>query len=370
MTSPRPIILRWSRFKPDSNGTGPEKRTSQITELIASLGFELEEMHPAANFGKLRTRIAGLVARLQAGSHASVDGAGIGLLGYRYLFYRNAISRHHGLRILIWETTYDTLLPKMARKAGYRILALPHNLESLVSEHVFSRPSYDPSVDLGSEVKRLKKSDAIFTISKEERWFLEARGLSVGYLPYFPDSILASECGYIRKLRIARTASDGSVPGPLLLLGAAYNPATLRGMQLQLSRLASLGASCPSVVVAGPETDSKLGSFSSSRVNVLGRIPREHLVELLISCKAMLIHTAAGAGAVTRIPEALLSGVPVIANFNASRDQHGTRGIASYETEGEFLSQCRTVHAIPDAPCKPTSEIRRFQLRLREMAGL
>lgn len=362
-------ILRWTRFDSDSHGTGPEKRTAQITELIAAAGLEAEMMRPPAAFPRWRTWLAGLAARRRFGARASVDRAGIGLLGYRTLFYGDAIARHRGARVLLWETTYDTLLPEMAKADGFRIVAAPHNLEALVSEQVFADSAYDPTDDLGAEVQRLALASAVFTIAKEERWFLEARGLAPDYLPYFPDTVLARECAAVRARRAARVGARGEITGPLLLLGAAFNPATARGMQAQLAWLAELGQDAPPVIVAGPQTDTLLASFRSPRVELLGRVSRERLVDLLVACSAMLIHTNGGAGAVTRIPEALLSGVTLIANPNAARDQHGTAGVAEYSTPAEFHTLCRGPHHLPPAPAAPVAAASRFQAQLRTLVG-
>ena len=130
MTTSPLTLLRWTRFESDSAGTGPEKRSAQILALCTDAGFAVHDMQPPARLPRWRTYAAGLGARRRFGRHASVDRASIGLLGFRAAFYRNALSRHQGARVLLWETTYDTLLPAFARDAGFRVIALPHNLEA------------------------------------------------------------------------------------------------------------------------------------------------------------------------------------------------------------------------------------------------
>lgn len=363
-----PALLRWTRFKSDPHGTGPEKRSAQILELAQSAGFTLADMQPPTRTPRLATWVAGLVARLQHGSRASVDRAGIGLLGYRSLFYQQALAAHRGHRVLLWETTYDDLLPALARAAGYRIVGLPHNLESLVSERVFSESTFDPTEDLGAEIRRLRRADAVFTISREERWLLEARGLLPLYLPFFPTRILAAECSQIRERRTALSGADGRVAGPLLLMGSAFNPATSRGMRRQLEWLAAAGYR-GEVAVAGAQTEVALAAFASPRIKLHGAVTRQHLTDLLASCSALLIHTEGGGGAVTRIPEALLAGVPLIANSNAARDQHGTPGVHIYEDEADFTQLASAVPPMPPAPPRPHEAESRFVGVLRQLAG-
>ncbi len=367
MKSPSPTLLRWTRFPSDSHGTGPEKRSAQIRDLCLQAGYTLNDMRPPATVSRARIWLGGLAMRARFGKHASVDGAGTGLLGYRAAFYRDALASHDGARILLWETTYDTLLPTLAKEAGYKVVALPHNLEALVSDQVFADAAYDPFADLSGEVKRLALADAVFTISKEERWLLETRGLSPHYLPYFPDTTLAEECLRIRAKRAAIADAQGCVRGPLLLVGSAFNPATARGMREQLRHLKQGRMPEQGIVVVGPKSDVVLADELAPGIQILGGVSRARLVELQETCSALLIHTYGGAGAVTRIPEALLSGLPIISNPNAARDQHGAPGMYVYETPEEFARLARTSLPIPPPPLRPAQAENRFATEIKRL---
>ncbi len=369
MSNVNPVLLRWTRFASKPDGTGPEKRSAQIMELVHSAGFAVRDMVPPASAPRLTCMVAGLKARLTHGSLASVDRAGVGLLGYRSHFYSQALTAHTGPKVLLWETTYDDVLPALAHAAGFRVIALPHNLESLVSDAVFRGGGYDPAPDLAAEIRRLRLADKIFTIAREERWLLEAGGLEPGYLPFFPIGELATECVGRREHREQSAAPNGVVSGPLLLLGSAFNPATARGMQLQLEWLASDQTSPREIIVAGGDTDRHFAAFASPRIRILGSVSREKLLELYAKCSALLIHTRGGAGAVTRIPEALAAGVPVIVNSNGARDQHGTAGVHVYEGAAEFLQLARTGLPLPPSPAWPVSQVGTFHDTLRKFAA-
>jgi glycosyltransferase involved in cell wall biosynthesis len=359
--STKPTVLRWTRFKSDSHGTGPEKRAAQIRWLCEEAGVALMDLLPAADFPRLRARLMGAWLRLRLGSHAAVDSAGLGLLGYRYFFFDSAVRRHPDSRLIIWETTYDDVMPYVARRRGKRLLAVPHNLEALVSGKVFANHAYNPLADLAAEIRRLGRADAVFTISREERWLLEARAVAARYLPFYPEPALEKECLAIREARPAPNAAQ-----PLLLIGSAFNTATAEGMRRQLEWLRGAARH---VVVVGPQTDRILGDFASNRVSVLGTVPRERLAEIMTASAALLIHTKGGAGAVTRIPEALLAGLPVIANANALRDCHGTAGTYRYETREEFLRLAAQPLPVPPAPARPSHDEALFQSTLRELAA-
>jgi glycosyltransferase involved in cell wall biosynthesis len=362
-----PTLLRWTRFASNPYGTGGEKRSAQIRALCAAAGFTVTDMQPPTGIARWRARLAGVAVRWRLGRHASVDDAGAGLLGYRSLFYRDALARHRGARMLLWETTYDSILPTLARAAGYRIVALPHNLESLVSEAAFADPNHDVLTGLAMEIRRLHLADAIFTISKEERWLLEARGLGPHYLPFYPDPVLADVCSKIRRARVAQVKADGSIAGPLLLVGSSFNPATERGMRWQLEHLRAVGWPAAGVVVIGPQTETRLADFTVPGVRILGGVTWEELTQHLTSCSAVLIHTFGGAGAVTRIPEALLAGVPIIANGNAARDRYGTPGVHVYDDPAGFHALISAALPTPSPPPRPVAAEVRFQSELRRL---
>ncbi len=370
MTSSSPTLLRWTRFSSDSHGTGSAKRTAQVRALCMQAGYTVADMRPPATVSRARTWIGGLSMRARFGANASVDHAGTGLLGYRSAFYRDALAKHDGARVLLWETTYDTLLPTLAREAGYKIIALPHNLEALVSDQVFADAAYDPFADLSGEVKRLALADSVFTISKEERWLLEARGLSPYYLPYFPDATFAGECLRIRAKRESIADARGCINGPLLLVGSAFNPATARGMKEQLRWLKKSRLPANGIVVVGPKSDVVLADEQVPGIQILGEVSRARLVELQETCSALLIHTYGGAGAVTRIPEALLSGLPIISNPNAARDRYDTPGVHVYETPDEFIQLTQNALPVPPTPARALQSEARFEAELHRLVKM
>ena len=248
------------------------------------------------------------------------------------------------------------------------VIALPHNLESFVTDAAFADPAHDVQADLVAEVERLRLADAVFTIAAEERRLLEKQGLRPDYLPYYPDPVLADECTRIRQARTAR--GDGGSPGPLLLLGSAFNPATAHGMRLQLEWLRAGDPPPSGVMVAGFKTDAMLADAVRPGVRLLGGVSREVLAELMEKCSALLIHTFGGAGAVTRIPEALLAGIPVIANENAARDAQDLPGVHIYRDQSGFQSLVRSRLAMPPPPPRPVDAENCFQKELRRLCGI
>jgi hypothetical protein len=219
------------------------------------------------------------------------------------------------------------------------------------------------------EIRRLHLADAIFTISKEERWLLEARKLAPHYLPFYPDPALAGACSRIRNARVAQVQADGSIAGPLLLVGSAFNPSTERGMRWQLEQLRAAGWPASDVVVIGLKTETRLADSAVPGVRILGSAHWEDLTRHLTTSSAVLIHTFGGGGATTRIPESLAAGVPVIANGNAARNQYGTPGVHVYDDAPGFHALIRASLPIPPAPPRPAAEENRFQFILQGLAS-
>jgi hypothetical protein len=242
------------------------------------------------------------------------------------------------------------------------VAAIPHNLEAFANRNVGA----ELAADFAAEVARLRRADAVFTIAREEGWLLEAQGVTTSYLPYYPDPVLAGACARIREQRRERAGPDGRVAGPLLILGSAFNPSTARGMRRQLEWLREGPVPPAGIVVAGYQTDAVLADAVFPGVRLAGGVDADALAGWLGSASALLLHTEGGTGAVTRIPEALLAGVPVIANRNAARDQFGTPGVQVYDDRAEFVTLTAAGQPMPPPPARPSTEEGRFLSRLRE----
>jgi hypothetical protein len=132
-------IYKHSHFLPDAFGHGGSKRTAQINQLLNDAGITYNE----ANFSndafyknKLSVYFKGLqyTKSLKAGLKNNYT---IG----RYLKLFEDFVNTQKPRLFIWESTvgYNLLLAEILYKKNIPLIALPHNIESLVtgSESVF-----------------------------------------------------------------------------------------------------------------------------------------------------------------------------------------------------------------------------------------
>ena len=70
----------------------------------------------------------------------------------------------------------------------------------------------------------------------------------------------------------------------------------------------------------------------------------------------MLVYQEHGGGALTRVADMLLAGVPVLANEHASRNWHGLRGIQSFTGIDELVQGALNLMAAA-APIVPPNQL-------------
>ena len=95
------------------------------------------------------------------------------------------------------------------------------------------------------------------------------------------------------------------------------------------------------LIVAGYGTET-LKPVSNPQIVFRGTLSNEDLEKLLVDIDGIVIYQPPTTGALTRIPEMLLAGIPVFANFNASRNYFGIAGIEQYNTFDELFEILKT----------------------------
>lgn len=358
----RQSILRLTQFPPDPNGHGACRRTLQLQEMCVGAGFNVVDISlspsPVSRLARyLRsTRWYGLGKRRISHLHY-----GPGLVGTYDYALRQAFSQFEGARVVIWERTFDRLLPAIAREHGYRVIALPHNLETLCSPK--SEVKYGAPPEFDDEVARLGEADACFTIAREEQWLLANLGVPSTYLPYFPPTEVAIP---LRRIRAAR--SQVQPKRQVLVLGNALHPPTAEGMTHAIRELTSALPEGWRIIVAGFGSEGLRETTRSSLVEIRGGISTAALEDLMKEASVLVANQTRGAGALTRIPEALMAGIPVLANAVAARSAHDLSGVYVYQNTAELGSLIKNGLPTPPEPMNPASGTTRFQTTLCESA--
>jgi hypothetical protein len=253
----------------------------------------------------------------------------------------------------------------IARDYGFRTLAVPHNIESLVPEQVetITRPR-SGFRSLQNEIDQFKHDSASVCISREEQWLLNVSGVQAGFLPYFP--IPDDELNLLR-LRIQRKPAK---PKKFLVLGSACNPPVRRGIMELVSIVGPIAVrrGYRIEVVGNQVNELRLDSFGGAVVN-RGRLSDTELAEIMSETSAAIVFQRQGCGALTKIPELLVAGIPVFGNANAIRSTSQYEGVYEFDTIDELESLMLDELPMPVPPSRPTVLEERFVKLLSSMGS-
>lgn len=338
------MIIRHSKFASNPFGDGGDKRSAQIEELLnaGSLTFENEDFTLPKGLSKLQLlklslRAIGFIRKNIGWKVYPSLKARFNAIKYFALRTPVILDKYKGKNAcFVWESTVSGNYgyPYLMKAAGANVIAVPHNLESVVPTQKDSQTETVAPKWFYNEVERLKKCDAVFAISKEETWILRLFGVNAYYMPYYPPQ---EALDYLLKIREKRAARVDNVEKKFLLLGSATNVPTQNGMQSLIDAVSSDKRRF-SVAVAGYGTDL-LRIANNGNVKFLGPLLSEQLETALVETDAVLIYQPPTSGALTRITEMLVAGVPVFVNFNAARDCHNVEDVNVYESFDDLFEK-------------------------------
>jgi len=333
-------VVYFSRFsdrKP--GGGGGIRRTRQIFEFLDGIGYRFLSAVDMNFIGEeldaKRTRLIRFQHRMisrfmpKKWNHWRGPIANyVKFLDQMALVFIKILIKQRYKLIIVDEPIFFRRLVKAASSLGIPVIGLIHNIESMVPAQVWPHSQMKL---FQQEIEILKKTAACVTISHEDTAVLTNFGIPAVLLPYYPVKEYREQCLEIRKRRVNTTQEKTT----FLFVGTAANPPT-RASLVELIRfweedeILSKGYT---LLVAGHGTEAvkEFVGDSLQSVKILGTLSDEELSERLSVCRAVVIYQKDGSGALTRIPELLLSGVPVIANCHAARTYHNIPGITEYE---------------------------------------
>lgn len=326
-----------TKFKLDPFSDGGSKRSVQIREVLERNGipyvddtFVLPKHVPKVQLVKWVLRAVAFIRLHYPKKAVKSLSRYIRLVKYYALRIPIVLDKYKDQNVVfLWENTNDRDMLYLLKATGHQVIGMPHNIESLVQGKSVKT--------LGAEVENLRNCDVVFTISKEETWLLRLLGLNAHYLPYYPPQVVESFLLSIRQEREPRVSKSSKV---FALLGSATNVPTRSGMQALVDFAATRDLPFK-LIVAGYGTES-LKPVSNPQIVFQGTLSNEDLEKLLIGIDGIVIYQPPTTGALTRIPEMLLAGIPVFANFDASRNYFGVTGIKQYNTFDELFEMLKT----------------------------
>ena len=89
--------------------------------------------------------------------------------------------------------------------------------------------------------------------------------------------------------------------------------------------------------IVGYGSESLKDIFAEKQIRVWGEVNNELLADIMIQCDYAIIQQEPTSGALTRIPELLIAGIPIIANNAASRSCSDYKGVTVYSSCNELL---------------------------------
>jgi glycosyltransferase involved in cell wall biosynthesis len=347
-------------FKAGATSHGGHHRYQQLRELVSAAGLPIAGEIAASHRGDLarataaRTLLAGLAHLPFAGCGWTASPQGLFRIGAAAL----AVRRLERRAVFLWAPSYGAhlVLGPLARRRGSRVIALIHNIESLVPNQPCPiRPSQSNWLDL--EIACLSNADVVFCHSRWDQWFLRMRGLEAHLLPYYPTH---ARCEWLRRIRERRL--QGPIGDSIVVLGNADNPPTRLGMleQLRIVGQHATGLRHIAIHVCGDGTTRLQSAKLAPNVQIHGYVHEDVLAQHLATAKAVWFHQPATTGVVTRIVDMLIAGVPVLANAFASRSQEALDGVHTYDLDAAVPALMRSRLATPDVPAPPDLFAQRF----------
>jgi glycosyltransferase involved in cell wall biosynthesis len=341
----------FSRFEPTIDAGGGARRLVQVMEALESLNCELIS---AARRDRLNKQVHD-----KSNSKTLKWLKKYFLMGGEYVLWSNerrdgvyrlrCISNEWGRLIkelpelklaIVDDPIYFIPLVKKLKKYRIPIVALCHNIETLASYLVaqaHQRTLFNKELDI------LGMCDLVVTISREETLLLNNLNINTIFFPYYPVEKILNRMLRVRNKRRKTDKKD------VILIGSAGNIVTEQGMIKAISqwrehRLDRFGGK---LLVAGYKTDAFLKNIKyDNNTEFLGPLPNEELDKRLSSVRACLCYQEGGGGALTRICEMLIAGVPVLANSYAARSYYNIDGLIEFSCFTEFKEAFLKIESI------------------------
>jgi hypothetical protein len=118
--------------------------------------------------------------------------------------------------------------------------------------------------------------------------------------------------------------------------------------------------------MAGFGSEDFQSEIEAETVKVYGTVSSLELGRLLAGARALLMYQESATGVLTRIPEALLAGVPIIGNSIACRSALGFSGIHLFDGPSELADLLNTDLPDPAIPPRDYALESAFVKRLTE----
>lgn len=265
-----------------------------------------------------------------------------------YLRFHRALAPHHaaGIRRCFFEHQFGLgrIGAMVALDLGFELTAIPQNLEAFMNWHqldpITRRRGWN---SFTWEIEFFRRMNSVLALSREDTWLLRNLGIAAARYPYWPDAKTETHLAGLRAQR-----ANHPPTGAILVLGSALNAPTIEGMNRLLPRLA--GRRC---VVVGQGVSRFASSYPAGTLEFHDSVDDATLDRFMVSAPCACIHQDRGSGALTRIRNLLLAGVPVIGSEMAARDYQDEPDVRIYSQFAELPPLVEAAVATPTvATCR------------------
>lgn len=313
--------IYFSRFKLTPNAGGGCRRELQLAQILSPLRFQfISAWEQPALSRRLRLKI-----RLPKKKTHQWDRDFQPYAERMETFSRKwagKISRNVKLAVMD-DPLFFPSLTKALKQRKIPLVILSQNLESLSRSQI--NPDYQMDL-FRQELELLSLSDLIVTISREETYLLDNLGLPTFYLPYYPVKEIEIRMKKVRQQR-SQTQKSG-----ILLMGTVNNQVTKEGIQhiIQYWQNHLAPRLDEKLIIAGYGTHKIQSSCAGSKIEFKGQLSDSDLDLLLTKISVCLNYQNAGSGALTKIREMQIAGVPVAANSHSARSHYHLPGLVEF----------------------------------------
>lgn len=332
------IVIRYTKFASNPSGDGGSKRSVQIEEFWRAKGVDFieEKFLLPKKYTKLQAvrwciRAIRFISKNVGWKKFPTLKDKINAILTYALRLPAIYDKYKGQDVVfLWENTNDVAALYLMKVAGAKIIAYPHNLESLVPTQVDPISHRKAPYWLYEEIERLKLCDEVYAISKEETWLLQLFGVNAKYYPYYPPKVVEQELLAIKSKREAYHQNNIQEKS-YLILGSATNPPTRIGMQKLIDYFGAKDNLSYTIHVAGYQSQT-LRYVQNPKIEYHGTMDVGDLDALQIQVGGIIINQPTTSGALTRIVENRIAGIPIYANFGAARDFYNLHDVHVYES--------------------------------------
>lgn len=352
-----------SSFTANSFGHGGERRTAQIKDILLRNGIQYKdiEIDPSIRFPLFRKIITaftiipfffitGSISAFKREIHEKL----------KYRHYLKTLSELEN-SILIWESVIPVnwLILDLAKALNCRVIAIPQNLETLVPTGERNRNNKKSLSYFNSELELLSGCDHVFAISREEQWLLGLFGVKASFLPYYPCEEAEKHFLNIREKRLKLPVEERNLS---ICIGTAYNPPTLLGMVELIHQFETNSHQIAGqLFLAGYGTEILANQISRTDIiQLLGGISQDKADELHLKAKLSVLTQAYSTGALTKVPETILMGVPILLNTPAARTYFNLDGVYVFVTTDELFAFLKQNLKIPNRIYRPLNYEQQF----------